>query len=305
MRTREIQVEEISSILGLPYSGNNERITGLIKLVRSETKADSLITFCGNAGMLPEILSNPKIKALITKATIYRSNETLLKTLPVIISESPLESFYWLHQYLFEKTPFYNEYDFARDMGTGCAIHPSSAIEDGVKIGNRVNVGPFCWIQRDTTIGDDCAIDANTVIGGEGFEVKRINGIPRTIPHCGGVRLERNVEIGSGCVIDKSMFEGATIIGENTKIDNLVQIAHNCTIGKDVLICAKAQVSGAVTIGDKCYLAPSVSIRDQVSIVRDAFVGIGAVVTKRISEPGTYVGVPAKRIAKPLAAGGL
>lgn len=301
MRTREIQVEEISNILGLPYSGSNERITGLIKLVRSDAKADSLITFCGSAGMLPEILSSPKIKALITKSTIYRSNETILKAMPVIISESPMESFYLLHQYLFEKTGFYNEYDFPREVGAGCSIHPSSAIEDGVKIGNRVRIGPFCWIRKGTTIGDDCAIDANTVIGGDGFEVKVVNGIRRTIPHCGGVRIERNVEIGSGCVIDKSMFDGVTLIGENTKIDNLVQIAHNCTIGKDVLICANAQVSGSVAIGDKCYLAPSVSIRDQVSIVHDAFIGIGAVVTKHISEPGTYVGIPAKRITKPVS----
>jgi acyl-[acyl carrier protein]--UDP-N-acetylglucosamine O-acyltransferase len=305
VRIREIHVEEICNVLGLPYSGNNERITGLIKLVRFETKADSLITFCGNAGMLPEILSNPKIKALITKSTIYSSNETILKTMPIIVSESPMESFYLLHQHLFEKTPFYNEYDFPREIGADCSIHPSSAIEDGVKIGNRVRIGPFSYIRKGTTISDDCTIDANTVIGGDGFEVKVINGIRRIIPHCGGVRIERNVEIGSGCVIDKSMFEGATIIGENTKIDNLVQIAHNCIVGKDVLICANVQLSGSVTIGDACYLAPSVSVRDQVSIVGDAFIGIGAVVTKQISECGTYVGIPARRIAKAMSGAGL
>lgn len=301
MRTREIQIEEISKILGLPYSGSNERITGLIKLVRSETKVDSLITFCASATILPEILSNPKVKALITTATIYRSNEKILKGMPIIISDSPMESFYLLHQHLFEKTHFYNEHDFARQIGADCSIHPSSAIEDGVKIGNRVSIGPFSCIRKGTTISDDCTIDANTVIGGDGFEVKVINGIRRTIHHCGGVRLEQNVEIGSGCVIDKSMFDGATIIGENTKIDNLVQVAHNCTVGKDVLICAKVQLSGNVTIGDRCYLAPSVSVRDQVGIVRDAFIGMGAVVTKHLSEPGTYVGIPAKRITKPLS----
>lgn len=291
--------------MGLPYSGNDETINGLIKLVRSDTKADSLITFCGSAAMLPETLSNPKVKALITKATIHRSNETVLKSMSVIFSDSPMESFYLLHQYLFEKTPFYNEFDFPREIGAGCSIHPSSAIEDGVKIGNRVSIGPFCYVRKGTTIGDDCRIDANIVIGGDGFEVKMLNGVRRTIPHCGGVRIERNVEIGSGCVIDKSMFDGATVIGENTKIDNLVQIAHNCTIGKDVLICANAQVSGSVTIGDGCYLAPSVSIRDQINIVGNVFIGIGAVVTKHLSEPGTYVGIPAKRIPKPVAGRGL
>jgi len=296
VRTREIQVSEISSVLGLPYTGTDERINGLIKLVRSATQANSLITFCGNASVLPEILANRRIKALITSAAIHRANEAALKAMPVIISESPMVSFYLLHQYLCEKTPFYAEYDFPRQTGANCSIHPSCAIEDGVRIGNNVRIGPFTYIRKGTSIGDDCTIDANTVIGADGFEVKAINGIPRTVPHCGGVRLASNVEIGAGCVIDKAMFEGATTIGENTKVDNLVQIAHNCSIGRDVLICAQGQISGNVTIGDRCYLAPSASVRDQVSIVRDAFIGIGAVVTKHISEGGTYVGIPAKRI---------
>lgn len=305
MRTREIQVEEISHILGLPYSGSNERITGLIKLVRFDAKADSLITFCGNADVLPDILSNPKIKALITTARICKSNEAILKAVPTIISDSPMEAFYSLHQHLFEKTCFYSDYDFAREIGVGCSIHPFAVIEDGVRIGNKVRIGPFCCIKKGTRIGDDCTIDANTVIGGDGFEVKVINGLPTTIPHCGGVRIERNVEIGAGCVIDKAMFDGATTLGENTKVDNLVQVAHNCTIGRNVLICANVQLSGSVTIGDQCYLAPSVSIRDQVSVVGGAFIGIGAVVTKEISEPGTYVGIPARRTEKSLPGGGL
>jgi UDP-3-O-[3-hydroxymyristoyl] glucosamine N-acyltransferase len=304
MRTREIHVEEISKILGLPYSGNNEKINGLVKLVHSDSEADSLITFCGNEHILPEILSNRKIKAMITREVVYRANRTIPANMSVIISDSPMESFYFLHQYLYEKTDFYNEYDFVKKIGVNCSIHPTAIIEDGVKIGDNVKIGPFCFIRKGTEIGNDCIIDANTVIGSRGFEIKVINKIPRSVHHAGGVRIGNNVEIGAGCVIDRAMFGGSTLIGGNAKIDNLVQIAHNCAIGQDVLICAKVQVSGSVTIGDRCYLAPSVSIRDQVNIVRDAFVGMGAVVTKHIAEPGTYIGIPARRIQKRLSGGG-
>jgi UDP-3-O-[3-hydroxymyristoyl] glucosamine N-acyltransferase len=207
-----------------------------------------------------------------------------------------MESFYRLHQYLYDRTDFYREYDFAKETGTNCSIHPSAVIEAGVRIGNNVSIGPFCMLRKGTTIGDDCVIDANVVIGGSGFEIKVVNQIPRSAPHVGGVKIGRNVEIGAGCVIDKAMFERATTIEENTKIDNLVQIGHNCSIGKDVLICAHVQLSGSVTIGDRCYLAPSVSIRDQLRIAPGVFVGIGAVVTKHLSEVGTYVGVPARRL---------
>jgi acetyltransferase-like isoleucine patch superfamily enzyme len=305
MRTREIHVEAICGILDLQYSGDNLGVNGLIKLVCSSSKYESLITFCGNERVLPEILANKKIKAIITRDAIYQTNKTLLAGVSVIISDSPVESFYSLHQHLFEKTDFYDEYSFAKVVGANCSIHLSTVIEDGVKIGDNVKIGPFCFIRKGTIIGNNCIIGASTIIGGDGFEVKIINGVPRIVPHSGGVRIEDNVEIGSGCSIDKSLFEGSTIIGENTKIDNLTQIAHNCAIGRNVIICANAQISGSVTIGDGCYLAPSVNVRDQVQIVRDALIGMGAVVTKHISEPGTYVGIPAKRIKKRLLGGGL
>lgn len=294
MKTSYISISEISQILGLPYKGDNEKISGLIKLVRSDAEGDSLITFCGLKTILPEILANRKIKALIIKPAIHRESNTIPTTMPVIYSDSPIEAFYQLHQYLYEKTDFYKEYDFPKIIGENCDIHPTAVLEDGVKIGANVSIGPLCCIRKGTTISDHCSIDANTVIGGEGFEIKKINEVYKTVPHCGGVRLESNVEIGASCVIDKSLFGGATVIGQNTKIDNLVQIGHNCMIGRDVLICSHVQISGSVTIGDRCYLAPSSTIRDQVSIISEAFIGMSAVVNKNITDPGTYIGIPAK-----------
>jgi UDP-3-O-[3-hydroxymyristoyl] glucosamine N-acyltransferase len=284
----------------LQYHGPNHKINGLIKLVHNDSKYESLITFCGNELILPEILANPRIVAIITTDVIYQNNTSRLAKCSAIISPAPMQSFYSLHQYLFEHTAFYNEYDFAKTIGDNCSIHPSAIVENGVKIGRDVRIGPFACIKRGTTIANNCIIDANTIIGGDGFEVKCISGSPKIIHHSGGVQIDNNVEIGSGCAIDKSMLEGSTIVGENTKIDNMVQVAHNCTIGRNVLICANVQVSGSVTIGDNCYLAPSVNVRDQVRIVDNAFLGIGAVVTRHISKAGTYIGIPARPIEEHL-----
>jgi len=294
MRVREVLAAEIAEILGLPFFGDNRTINGLIKLVHSHSDFDSLLTFCGSSQVLPEILANPRITTIVTKGPIYETHAGLLREKTVLISETPIESFYLLHRRLWEQTEFYREYDHPSEIGTNCSIHPSAIIEAGVRVGNNVSIGPFCLLKRGTVVGDDCVVEANTVIGSSGFEIKAIDGIPRTTAHVGGVKLGRNVEIGAGCVIDRALFERATIIGDNTKIDNLVQIAHNCTIGSDVLICAQAQISGSVSIGERCYLAPSVCIRDQIRIAPGIFLGVGAVVTHDLTEAGKYVGVPAR-----------
>jgi len=298
MHTREISVGEICEILGVRHYGGNRTVNGLIKLVASRSTVGSLVTFCGNEKVLPEILARQEITAIITRESVYQSNQAALTDHSVIIADSPIEAFYQLHRYLCESTGFYDEHRHERQMGMDCTIHPMAEVEDGVRIGDHVRIGPFCHIRKGTTIGNHCVIDANTTIGGDGFEVKSFNGIPGIVPHCGGVVIGDNVEIGAGCVIDKALFEGATAIGDNTKIDNMVQIAHNCTIGSDVVICAGVQISGSVAIGDRCYLGPSVSVRDQVMIAGDVIMGIGAVVVKHITGRGTYVGIPAKPLAK-------
>ena len=134
----------------------------------------------------------------------------------------------------------------------------------------------------------------NTVIGGPGFGfVKDNDGTWLEIPHIGGVVIGENVRIGSNCCIDRGTIND-TIIGDGTKIDNLVHIAHNCNIGKNCIICAGTVLCGSVTLEDDVWLAPGTLIREGLTIGKGAKTGLGAVVVKNVPPGALVYGVPAK-----------
>lgn len=154
-------------------------------------------------------------------------------------------------------------------------IHPTAVINDCVKIGKNVRIGPNC------SIG----------FGGFGFS-KDENGVYERFPHIGKVLIGDNVEIGSNVCIDRGALSD-TVVGEGTKIDNLVHIAHNVKIGKNCCVVALSCIGGSVEIGNNAYVGIGVSIRDQIKIGDNVFIGMGAVVTKDCLDPGVYIGVPA------------
>lgn len=134
----------------------------------------------------------------------------------------------------------------------------------------------------------------NLAMGGSGFGfVKDEFGKWLEIPHIGRVVIGDNVRIGSNCCIDRGTIED-TVIGDGTKIDNMVHIAHNCKIGKNVIICAGVTFCGSVTVEDDVWLAPGTLIKEGVTIGKGAKTGLGAVVIEDV-KPGTLVyGCPAK-----------
>jgi len=297
MKVRSILVNEIAEILVSEFIGENIQIDGLIKLPNIPSVYSNFVSYCLSKEYFPELKSDKRIKALISTKEIYDNIEHK-GDITYIMSNKPKEDFLKLHEYLANNTQFYNIYEFEKVIGSNFKQHPSAVIEDGVTIGDNVIVEANVVIYKGTKIGNDCIINANSVIGGTGFEVDYVDNKLRKITHVGGVTIEDNVEIGANTCIDKGLTDGDTIIGANTKIDNLVQIAHHCIIGKNVLICANAQLSGTVIVEDDCYIAPSVNIRNQVTIVKGTKIGMGAVVTKSIQKKGTYIGVPAKEMIK-------
>ena len=156
-------------------------------------------------------------------------------------------------------------------------IHPSAIINyDYVVLGKNVRIGPNC------TIGFD----------GFGFEQDE-DGSYHRFPHIGRVIIGDDVEIGSGTCIDRGALED-TIIGEGTKIDNLVHVAHNVEIGKNCLIVALTCLGGGVIIEDNSYVGIGASIRNQRKIGEKAFIGMGAVVVKDVDPGITVIGNPAR-----------
>jgi len=146
-------------------------------------------------------------------------------------------------------------------------------------------------------IGRDCLLHAGVVIGADGFGFAADDsgrGIAK-VPHIGNVTIGDHVEIGANTCIDRAKF-GSTSIGDGTKIDNLVQIAHNCRIGKCCLICGQSGLSGSVTLGDGVILAGNVGVADNLTLGAGARVGGRSSVNNDIPPGETWLGTPAQPI---------
>jgi len=169
----------------------------------------------------------------------------------------------------------------------GAHIGRHSIIGSGCKIGEKSKIGANCRLDSNVVIYHNCRlgnhviIQANTTVGSTGFGYSFIDGAHRLIPHNGGVVIEDFVEIGANTCIDRAKF-GNTIIGAGTKIDNLVQIAHNVIIGKCCLIAAQAGISGSCTLGDGVVLAGQVGLADNIKIGDGTMVGAQAGVMNNV-----------------------
>lgn len=195
-------------------------------------------------------------------------------------------------------------------VAASASIGPLCVIEEGARIGERCHLQAAVFVGRDSVVGDDCRlmagvrlyagcqlghrvrVHANSVIGSDGFGYEFVDGRHEKVPQIGQAVIEDDVEIGAGCTIDRARF-GRTVVGEGTKIDNLVQVAHNVTIGKHCILCAQVGISGSTTIEDYVVLAGQVGVGGHISIGRGAKAGGGAAITSDVSA-GAYVnGYPA------------
>ena len=196
-------------------------------------------------------------------------------------------------------------------LGEGVSIGAHCTIEAGVVIGNNSVIQSNCVIGYKTTIGADCLlyplvstrefseignrviIHNGSVVGSDGFGYAVQDDGSRTkIPQIGKVVIEDDVEIGANVAIDRARF-GKTRIGKGTKIDNLVQIAHNVVIGEHSVLCGQAGISGSSTIGSRCILAGQAGLAGHLEIGDGAIVGAQAGVTKDIPAKSFVIGSPA------------
>jgi UDP-3-O-[3-hydroxymyristoyl] glucosamine N-acyltransferase len=208
-------------------------------------------------------------------------------------------------------------------------VHPSAIVHPDARLEDEVSVGPFCvidarasigrrtvvgaqvYIGKDarigadgliypqvvvrerTEIGDRVIIHAGTVIGSDGFGyLTDVRGRRRKIPQVGRVVVEDDAEIGANVTIDRATV-GTTRIKRGTKIDNLVQVAHNVVVGEDTVIVALAGVSGSTRIGDRVTIAGQVGIVDHVEIGDDVTIGAQAGVTNDVPAGAVVLGSPA------------
>jgi UDP-3-O-[3-hydroxymyristoyl] glucosamine N-acyltransferase len=197
-------------------------------------------------------------------------------------------------------------------LGKDVAIGPYVVVEDNVSIGDKSIIYAGCFIGHHTRIGRDTfiyphvsirerisignrvIIHCGTVIGSDGFGFATIKGLHHKIPQIGTVQIGDDVEIGANVTIDRARFD-KTVIGNGTKIDNLVQIAHNVIIGENSIIVAQAGISGSTTIGKGVTLAGQAGLVGHITIGDGAVVAAQAGVTKSVPPNVTVSGYPARQ----------
>ena len=184
----------------------------------------------------------------------------------------------------------------------GATVGDRSVIDAGAVVGERVVIGADCVVHsnatlyREITLGSRVVVHSGTVIGSDGFGYAQDGKTRVKIPQVGTVIVEDDVEIGANVAIDRSTL-GATVIRKGTKIDNLVQIAHNVVIGENTVVCGLVGISGSVTIGDNVTIAGQVGMADHVSIGSDATIGAQSGVSKSLDGGQYYLGSPAVPIS--------
>ena len=186
-------------------------------------------------------------------------------------------------------------------IGAGAQIGENVRIGPGCSIGAQVRIGPATVLHPRVTlyeriaIGARCILHSGAVIGADGFGFEMSAGRYHKVPQVGTVEIGDDVEIGANTCVDRATL-GATVIGDGTKLDNMVHIAHNCRIGKHVVIAAQTGFAGGVTVGDYAIVGGQVGVGDKARIESKAVIGSGAgILTSKIVRAGEPVwGTPAR-----------
>jgi UDP-3-O-[3-hydroxymyristoyl] glucosamine N-acyltransferase len=178
-------------------------------------------------------------------------------------------------------------------IGERCFIGPNSVIEDGARLGDDCRLQAGVTICRQVTVGVRCVFKPGAVVGSEGFGFAPAPDGFVKVPHLGSTRLGNDVEVGSNTTIDRGTIED-TVIDDGVKLDNQVQVGHNCRIGAHTVIAGCVGISGSTIIGQRCMVGGAVGIAGHLEIGDEVVVTGYSLVTHSLPGPGTYSsGMPA------------
>lgn len=182
-------------------------------------------------------------------------------------------------------------------IGDNVKIFHNSVLLENVKVGNDTIIYPNITIRENCQVGERVIIHSGSVIGSDGFGYTPLaDGSYEKVPQIGNVIIEDDVEIGSNVSIDRAAL-GSTIIKKGTKIDNLVQIAHNVVVGEHNAISAQTGIAGSTTIGNNCIFAGQVGVVGHIEITDRVIVGAQSGISKSLTKAGKYFGTPAKEMS--------
>jgi len=297
-----MDLKEIAKILKCDFSGENFEVTKMNTL-RDAKKSE--ISFVANSKYIKEIQDSNAGAIIVDRST----KEFVPKDTIALVVDNPYWEMATLSKYF--APPIEDETLAEPKIGKGSVVSPKAEIAKGAVIGenctimahvyigtnsvigNNTIIYPSVSIYRDCRVGSNCIIHANTTIGSDGFGFATNKmGEHRKIYKNGNVVIEDDVEIGSSTTIDRAVF-GTTLIKYGVRIDNLVQVGHNCVIGEHSVLVAQAGISGSTTMGRNVVMGGQSATAGHLNIAPFTTMAARSGVTKSINQSGlTFAGFP-------------
>lgn len=288
---KSAKLREIAQLVGGELLGDGELVVTGIAGIKEAIAGE--ITFLSDSKYLP-FLEKTEASAVITSKDTVFSSKSLVRAPNPLRAVSKVISFF--HPEV-EHAPIGIHLTAVIDptthIGSDVSIATHVFIGANCRIGDHARIYPNVTVLDGAEIGNRVIIHSGTVIGSDGFGYETVNGEHLKIPHVGNVVIEDDVEIGANVCIDRGRFR-STVIGHGTKIDNLVQIAHNVVIGPNCLIVSQSGISGSTELGKNVIIAGQAGIVGHLKIGDEAIVGAGAGVTKSVPEKTVVLGSPAR-----------
>jgi UDP-3-O-[3-hydroxymyristoyl] glucosamine N-acyltransferase len=245
-------------------------------------------------------LSNPKYRSRLAgsgaSAVVLGAEAETLTALPRIVCENPYAYFARVSQL------------FNPPTTQAAGVHPSASVAPTAKLGQRASIGACCVVGEGVVIGEDCClypgvvvypgcrigaraiIHSGVVIGADGFGIAEEGGRWLKIPQIGAVAIGDDVEIGANTTIDRGALDD-TVIESGVKLDNQIQIGHNCRVGAHTAMAGCVAVAGSADIGSHCTIGAGALILGHLSICDHVNVSADTVISHSIRKPGTYTGM--------------
>ncbi|MDA7816693.1 UDP-3-O-(3-hydroxymyristoyl)glucosamine N-acyltransferase [Sulfurimonas sp.] len=297
-----MELKEIAKLIDCEFTGDSFNITSMNTL---KDATSSELSFVSNSKYIKDIQDSKAGAIIVDKATVQYVPDGCV----ALVVDSP----YWkMATVSKEFAPLIEDESLSSPIiGKGTKVSSKAEIANGAKVGNNctimahVYIGaeaiigdntiiyPNVTIYRDCVVGNDCIIHANTTVGSDGFGFATNHlGQHKKIYQNGNVVIENDVEIGSSTTIDRAVF-GSTLIKEGVRIDNLVQVGHNCVIGEYSVLVSQAGISGSTTMGRNVVMGGQSATAGHLSIAPFSRMAARSGVTKSIKDPNkTFAGFP-------------
>lgn len=285
-----VPLTQIAKLINAELIGNTAASASGINEIHKVEEGD--LVFVDHPKYYDTCINSAASFIIINKRTDFPEGKALL------ITEEPFEAYQTIVNHF---RPFAPSMKMISDSAT---VGKYSTIMPGAYIGNHVQIGKNCTIFPNVTIldhciiGDDVIIQAGTVIGSDAFYYNKKTNRPihyRKMLSCGRVVIENGVEIGASCTIDRGV-SADTLIGEGTKIDNLVHIGHDTVIGKNCLFAGQVGIAGATTIEDNVILWGQVGVSKTLTIGKGAIVNAQSGVKDSLEGGKAYFGSPVEEV---------